>query len=92
MKTNPEIAKKSLELVLPVLQSAETWSNEALFEKLKEVAAANEMKNGQILYPLRIALSGLETTPGGATELAVVLGKDETIKRVKKSIAKLNND
>ncbi len=89
MKTNPDVAKKSLELVLPVLQNAETWNNEALFEKLKELAVANEMKNGQILYPLRIALSGLETTPGGATELAVILGKEESLKRVKKALEKL---
>lgn len=89
MKTNPDVAKKSLELVLPVLQNTEAWSNEALFEKLKEVAAANELKNGQVLYPLRIALSGLETTPGGATELAVVLGKNETLKRLKIALDKL---
>ena len=89
MKTNPEIAKKSLELVLPVLKNALTWSNEALFEALKEVASNNELKNGQVLYPLRIALSGLETTPGGATELAVVLGKTETLARVKKALQKL---
>lgn len=89
MKTNHDVAKKSLELVLPVLQNTEAWSNEALFEKLKEVAAANELKNGQVLYPLRIALSGLETTPGGATELAVVLGKNETLKRLKIALDKL---
>ena len=89
MKTNPEMAKKSLELVLPILENALNWSNEALFEALKEVASNNELKNGQVLYPLRIALSGLETTPGGATELAVVLGKAETLARVKKALQKL---
>jgi glutamyl-tRNA synthetase len=47
------------------------------------------MKNGQILYPVRIALSGQETTPGGATELACVLGKTETIKRIENAINKL---
>jgi glutamyl-tRNA synthetase len=50
---------------------------------------ANELKNGQILYPVRIALSGLETTPGGATELAVILGKDETLARIKAALHKL---
>ena len=47
------------------------------------------LKNGQVLYPVRIALSGKETTPGGATELAVVLGKEETLNRIKQALAKL---
>ena len=49
----------------------------------------NSVKNGQILYPVRIALSGKETTPGGATELAHILGKDETLQRIKAALAKL---
>lgn len=89
MKTNPEIAAKALNLVLPVLESVGDWTNENLFNTLKETAVANEMKNGQILYPVRIALSGKETTPGGATELAHILGKDETLKRIKAAISKL---
>ena len=89
MKTNPEIAAKALQLVLPVLEGITDWTNENLFNTLKETAVANEMKNGQILYPVRIALSGKETTPGGATELAHILGKDETLKRIKAAIAKL---
>ncbi len=90
MKTDTEIALKALKLVLPVLESTNAWNNEALFETLKSVAVANEMKNGQILYPVRIALSGKETTPGGATELACVLGKAETLTRIRDAIAKLS--
>ena len=89
MKTDIEVAKKSLALVLPALQNVTDWSNENLFEQLKNLAVANEMKNGQILYPLRIALSGKETTSGGATEIAVILGKEETIKRVQQALQKL---
>ena len=89
MKTNPEIAAKALNLVLPVLESIGDWTNENLFNTLKETAVTNEMKNGQILYPVRIALSGKETTPGGATELAHILGKDETLQRIKAALAKL---
>ena len=89
MKTNPEIAARALNLVLPVLESVGDWTNENLFNTLKETAVANEMKNGQILYPVRIALSGKETTPGGATELAHILGKDETLKRIKAAVSKL---
>ena len=79
MKTDTEIAKKALQLVLPVLCDVSEWTNENLFETLKQIAADNEMKNGQILYPVRIALSGKETTPGGATELAYILGQEETL-------------
>lgn len=89
MKTNPEIASRALNLVLPVLEKVTEWTNENLFETLKGVAIANEMKNGQILYPVRIALSGKETTPGGATELAFILGKQETLGRIKSAINKL---
>ena len=89
MKTDTEIAKKALQLVLPVLYDVSKWTNENLFETLKQIAADNEMKNGQILYPVRIALSGKETTPGGATELAYILGKEETLKRIKDALHKL---
>ena len=85
MKTDPEIAQKSLQLALPALESLspDDWNNESLFECLKAVAAANGLKNGQVLYPVRIALTGLETTPGGASEIAAVLGKEETLRRIK---------
>ena len=90
MKTNPEIAAKALQIVLPILENVTDWTNENLFNTLKETAVANEMKNGQILYPVRIALSGKETTPGGATELAHVLGKAETLLRISEAIKKLS--
>ncbi len=92
MKTDIQTAQKSLKLVLPVLSETNEWTNEHLFETLKSLAEANGMKNGQILYPVRIALSGKETTPGGATEIAVILGKNETIKRLNDALKKLNNE
>ena len=48
------------------------------------------MKNGQVLYPLRVALSGKQFTPGGGVEIALILGKDETIRRVKLAIEQLS--
>jgi len=83
MKTDEEIAKRSVELAIPALSALTEWTNESLFECLKNVAVENELKNGQVLYPVRIALTGLETTPGGASEIAEVLGKDETLRRLK---------
>ena len=89
MKTDIEVAKKALPLIKDVLQKQTEWNNDALFASLKYLAEANDMKNGQILYPARIAFSGLETTPGGATELAVVLGKEECLERIDIAIKKL---
>ena len=89
MKTDVEIAAKALALTLPVLEKVTDWSNDTLFATLKNLAETEGLKNGQILYPVRIALSGKETTPGGATELAVILGKDESLKRIKDAINKL---
>jgi len=89
MKTDENIAKQALEYALPVMEGQEDWTNDALFEMFKSLAVEKEMKNGQILYPVRIALSGKETTPGGATELAVVLGKEESVARVKQALQQL---
>ena len=66
-----------------------SWDNDTLFAALKTLAEKEGLKNGQILYPVRIALSGRETTPGGATELAVILGKEETLKRISEALQKL---
>lgn len=89
MKTDTEVAKKTLALALPALKEVTDWSNANLFEQLKNLAAANGLKNGQVLYPLRIALSGKETTSGGATEIAAILGKDETLQRIENALKKL---
>lgn len=87
MKTDVDIAKKSLALAYPDLEKLSVWTNESLFECLKSVAVENGLKNGQVLYPVRIALTGLETTPGGASEIAEVLGKEETLRRLKLKLA-----
>lgn len=89
MKTDETIAKTTLNIAYEVLSSVSEWTNENLFEALKSAAQQHELKNGQILFPVRIALSGKETTPGGATELAVVLGKEETLNRIKNALSRL---
>ena len=85
MKTDVDIAKKSIALAIPALEGLSEWTNESIFECLKAVAVENGLKNGQVLYPVRIALTGLETTPGGASEIAAVLGKQETLTRLKQT-------
>ncbi len=86
MKTTEEIALKSLKAAVPVLEAHDNWTNDSLYECLMGLAKDMEFKNGQILWPVRTALSGEPSSPGGATELAVILGKDETIKRLNKGI------
>ena len=88
-KTTLENSLETLKALVPVLEAQGSWTNEALYERLVALAAEREVKNSIILWPLRVALSGKPSTPGGATELAALLGKDESIARVKKGIALL---
>lgn len=89
MKTDADVAKKTLAETRKVMETMTVWNNESLFENLKNLAEQLGVKNGQILYPVRIALSGKETTPGGATEIAVVLGKMETLRRIDEALKQL---
>ena len=90
MKTDETVAKTALELSLKRLEGVSEWNNDNLFTELKALAEESCMKNGQIMYPVRIALSGKAATPGGATEIAVLIGKDETLQRIKTAIEKLS--
>ena len=90
MKTNAENSLTLLTEVLPVLEAAEDFSNDALFARLQEFAAAKEYKTGFVMWPIRTALSGKAATPGGATELLSLLGKDESIARIRAAIEKLS--
>ena len=90
MKTNPEISLEVLEKILPVLEGTEDYSNDAMYELLCGFAKENGYKNGQILWPIRTALSGKQMTPAGATEILEILGKEESIRRIKAAIEKLS--
>ncbi|MDY0125964.1 MAG: hypothetical protein RBS09_07205 [Anaerolineaceae bacterium] len=79
-----------LQAVLPLFTSIEVWTNENLFTNLKELANSQGLKGGTVMWPIRTALSGQETSPGGATELAAILGKAETLRRVKLGLGKLS--
>ena len=90
MKTNPEISLEVLNKILPVLETQEDYSNDALYERLCAFAKENGYKNGQILWPIRTALSGKQMTPCGATEIMEIIGKEESIARIKKGIELLS--
>ena len=88
-KTTPETAKQALEALVPVLEGIETWNRDNIFAACKELAAQMEVKNGWLLFPLGIALSGKKSTPGGGTDIAAMLGKEETQARVKAELENL---
>ncbi len=90
MKTNPENSLDSLKETLPVLEAVTEWTQENIHTALFDLIAKLEVKNGLILWPLRTALSGKQFTPGGGVELAYLLGKEETLKRIQKGIEKLS--
>ena len=81
-KSTLESSVRALELVRPVLESISDWTEAELHDRVMAVIPDSGMKNGQVLWPLRIAISGRMSTPGGAFEIAYLLGKDETLRRV----------
>lgn len=89
MKTSPESSLGILREVLPVLEGIEDWTQDnihtALFDLIKEL----DVKNGMVLWPVRVAVTGQQFTPGGGIEAAFLLGKEDSIERLKTSIAKL---
>lgn len=89
MKTNSENSLSLLKEVLPLLESTEDYTNDNLFGILQEFGKEHEYKTGFIMWPIRTALSGKQMTPAGATEIMEVLGKDESIRRIKIGIDKL---
>ena len=90
MKTNEETSLAVLKDILPVLEKQEDYSNDALYAMLCDYVAEKGCKNGYVMWPIRTAVSGKQMTPGGATELMEILGKEESIARVKKGIELLS--
>ena len=88
-KTTPEICKAILEECLPVLEGIDNWCNDVLFEELKVFAEKTERKAGAVMWAVRIAVARLGVTPGGATELMEVFGKEESLDRIKLAIEEL---
>lgn len=90
MKTTPETALEALKEALPVLESVEQWDTEHIHEALFAKIADLGVKNGWMLWPLRTAVSGKQFTPGGGVELCAILGKEDTLARVRKAIDALS--
>ena len=91
MKTNTESSLEVLKELLPIFEAQEDYSNDALYQTLVEYVAKKGCKNGYAMWPVRTAVSGKQTTPAGATEIMEILGKEESIARIKKGISLLEN-
>ena len=89
MKTNAQTSFAVLTSLLPLLEAQGDYSNDALFETLKKYASDNCFKTGYVMWPVRTAVSGNQNTPGGATEIMEIIGKEESLKRIKIAIEKL---
>ena len=76
-------------IALPILIDIDNWSNDNLFSILKELASSIDKKAGAIMWAIRIAVARQGVTPGGATELMEVMGKEESIQRIELAISEL---
>lgn len=91
MKTNEEISLEILKEQLPILEALEDYSIPSIEKTVMEYIAGKGIKNGMGLWPLRTAVSGKQSTPGGAYEIMNIIGKEESIHRIKIAIDKLSN-
>ncbi|WMJ81104.1 glutamate--tRNA ligase [Clostridium sp. MB40-C1] len=90
MKTNSENSLVTLERALPVLEGLQEWTFDSIHDATFALIKEMEVKNGIVLWPIRTALSGKSFSPGGAFELAEILGKEESLRRIRVGIEKLS--
>ena len=87
-KTDPDKTKELLPIILDTLNNLDNWNNDSIYQSLADKAQELEIKNITMMYPLQVALSGKTVAAGGATAIAQILGKEETINRINKAIEK----
>ena len=88
-KTNPEVCARMLEAAIPMLEALPDWTDESIHDGLVNLAASLEVKNATLMWPVRIAAAGKLVTPGGAVEICRILGRDETLRRLRSGLGKL---
>ena len=88
-KTNPEISKSMLEAAIPLLETLPDWTQEAIHDGLVALAENLGVKNATLMWPVRIAAAGQAVTPGGAVEICRILGREETLRRLRLGLGKL---
>ena len=89
MKTTQESSLEVLSEVLPILEEQEDYSNDALYATLLSYVEKKGCKNGYVMWPIRTAVSGRQMTPAGATEIMEILGKEESLARIRTGIRML---
>lgn len=88
-KTNPDVSREMLEAAVPALENLPEWTQDAIHNCLITLAETLAVKNATLMWPVRIAVAGKLVTPGGAVELCHILGRDETLRRLRAGLAKL---
>ena len=91
MKTSTESSLEVLKELLPILEEQEDYSNDGLYQRLVKYVEEKGCKNGYVMWPVRTAVSGKQMTPAGATEIMEILGKEESLKRIRKGIELLEH-
>ncbi len=91
MKTTKESSLEVLKELLPILEEQTDYSNDALYQTLLAYVEKKGCKNGYVMWPVRTAVSGKQMTPAGATEIMEILGKEESLSRIRKGIEYLEN-
>ncbi|MGI6012690.1 MAG: glutamate--tRNA ligase [Oscillospiraceae bacterium] len=90
-KSDETSSLEMLNQTIPVFDGIVSWTNEAVHDALINLAASLEVKNAKLMWPVRIAAAGKAVTPGGAVEICHILGKEETIRRLRIGVEKLTN-
>ena len=88
-KTKSEVSLEMQKQAIPALESIENWTNEAVHDTLISLAEKLGVKNATLMWPVRIAAAGKMVTPGGAVEICYILGKEETLRRLRLGQVKL---
>ncbi len=89
MKTTLENSLASLKMVKPILENLPEWTETAIHDTLMNAITEAGVKTGVVMWPMRVAISGQMSTPGGAVEIAYLLGREETLRRIDNGIARL---
>lgn len=92
MKTNQETSLEVLRELLPLFEAHEDYTNDALYAVLTGYVAEKGCKNGYAMWPIRTAVSGKQNTPGGATEIMEIIGKEESVSRIQNAIDLLSSE
>ncbi|MBS1402144.1 MAG: glutamate--tRNA ligase [Oscillospiraceae bacterium] len=91
-KTDAAVSLEMLRMVRPILEGLSDWADEELLAAMTGLAAKLEVKNAKVMWPVRIAVSGKAVTPGGAVEICRILGREETLRRIDRGIALLEEN